>query len=261
MTATPGPPRRGMTLVELLVVIGIIAVLIGILFPTLARAREQARAVKCLSNLRELGQAAQMYVNANHGYFPISTSGIGRDWDFTVTASGILPGTLWEGGNVVSVQQCPSYDRPSTTRTDPYTGYNYNTSYIGGGIGEVTPLGHPHVRPIKAASVRHPTRVALFGDGQYSGGTDKFMRAPLEMSGSDVGDGVSLATRVCGTQGYRHLGRTNVCYCDGHAESVSDRYASAGTDAGGTISYNSGFAAGSGTGFLSSDNSAYDAGE
>jgi prepilin-type N-terminal cleavage/methylation domain-containing protein len=71
---TPGN-RAAFTLVELLVVIAIIAVLIGLLLPTLRRARESADKTRCLSNLRQVGVYLQMYQNQFRGQLPVYVVG------------------------------------------------------------------------------------------------------------------------------------------------------------------------------------------
>jgi prepilin-type processing-associated H-X9-DG protein len=97
----------------------------------------------------------------------------------------------------------------------------------------------------KVGEVRRPEKCALFGDGQWGGGANKFMRSPYGGKNDE-----NFSGRYAGTQGYRHLGKTNVAWCDGSVRSVEECFTEAHAGESAYIA--------EGTGFLSPDNSAYD---
>ena len=127
----------GFTLVELLVVIGIIALLISILLPALSKARESANQIACMSNLRQLGTGMVSYLAANQGRFPRSapwgnpaTGTMPYDWINWMPGANPDNGALIPhlGGFVKKLFLCPTDQIAG--HTGMYAGGVYPYSYV-----------------------------------------------------------------------------------------------------------------------------------
>jgi prepilin-type N-terminal cleavage/methylation domain-containing protein/prepilin-type processing-associated H-X9-DG protein len=113
-------PRSGFTLIELLVVIAIIAILAAILFPVFAQAREKARAITCVSNMKQISLGAMQYVQDYDETYPIGqyyeADGVTHiNWMIEINPyikNGNPPGT---GG----VWRCPSFPSNQSTEIKP----------------------------------------------------------------------------------------------------------------------------------------------
>ncbi len=271
--------RRAFTLVELLVAIAIISLLLTILLPSLNKARGQAKRIYCLANMRQMVLATWKYAADYDNYYPLAfwTAQHGPAshkfaWDFTTVETAgqkyIKPGILWQAQTIEKIQQCPAFKGADRWADIPYTGYNYNTSYLGHGENENYDdtafagrvLSHPTscdkyiVMPAKVSQVKSPGLCAVFGDGQDAGGTNKFMRSPFPWAGDS-----DTMIRLGGTQGFRHLGQTNVAWCDGHTGSQKQIYTQSHKLVIREIDrHNNKSETKVKIGFLSPDNSAYD---
>jgi prepilin-type N-terminal cleavage/methylation domain-containing protein/prepilin-type processing-associated H-X9-DG protein len=234
--------RQGFTLVELLVVIGIIALLISILLPTLQSARRSAMSVRCQSNLRQIGSGFMMYANEWHYALPpltcnmysnpVDRSVAGQRWFEYLGENHYLPDghigdPLNNRGYVTGIWRCPEVTDDETTIIGSFGfggGYavcgNTSTHVFRTLIvpGSTVRQGGPRINRVK-----QPTDRWLVGDaGRYNGvSTNKwlpwaFMLPPNpDWSLKAAGSGSEQAAG-------RHVGvRANVCFFDGHVESVA----------------------------------------
>jgi prepilin-type N-terminal cleavage/methylation domain-containing protein len=127
--------RRGFTLVELLVVIGIIALLISILLPSLNRARRSAQELQCLSNLRQISVACVAYTNDYNGYLPLglrrpgpsSTHADQNTHWFTLIRGYVTGGSMVEqddsGDKVAGLFRCPSAQQLEISKASHYSSH------------------------------------------------------------------------------------------------------------------------------------------
>src|SRR5207247_9496007 len=132
--------RRAFTLIELLVVIAIIAILASLLLPALARAKEQARAIKCLSNEKQIALGYLLYASDNSEYLPLAAhegDAAPCQWFFELSPY-IAKQTASYTGLVAksNVMACPSAKLekafpPSTPAAQAYGGYGQNYIYLG----------------------------------------------------------------------------------------------------------------------------------
>ena len=215
----------GFTLIELLVVLACLAVLAGLLLPSLQAAQSKARSIHCTSNLRQLGIALQIYVGDN-GFYPVAmtTNGLGN-WQRV----------LWPSStdNVLYCPQLmPASDQflqyfPNNQLVFPHYGYNacgavrINPPSQNPGLGGNFVWTGPGVGNYVAASenwVRAPSQMIALGDGKT------FLPPPLTSATLSPADPLyTVFPFILQPQGYpgankNHANGANMLFCDGHVQ-------------------------------------------
>lgn len=198
--------KKGFTLIELLVVVAIIAVLVALLLPALASARNQAKQVTCAVNLKSFFLGFQNYTADNNGFLPLpwnyndgdpNTNNFnGKLWPY------IYPDKSWKGGSsdftnfMVGVYRCPSNPIPPMPQGFISYAMNYHFSSNG------------YLSPIKLDSVDNPVYKVMLADGGC--------QTP-EMAGNAVFNwpGWAIYIPQC-VAFYRHAEKANCLFAEGH---------------------------------------------
>jgi prepilin-type N-terminal cleavage/methylation domain-containing protein len=206
---------RAFTLVELLVVIGIIAVLISMLLPALRRARDEANRVYCRTQLRQLTMAALMYANEHKGYLPgphgiVDPPSAPGDYVNGVTPTDHEPvstGWLWTSGCLKNsrVWLCPADLRLPQGVTFSYT-YNMRLCVKPGHDLEDNPplLDDPFLR--KITTFKETSRDILFAEENILLNLPYPINDAFFVYDDETGD--------------RHMGQCEVAYLDGHSDDM-----------------------------------------
>jgi len=241
------PARGCFTLIELLVVVAIVALLVAILLPSLSGARQQARSVKCLTHLRELGHGMTIYHN-EWGNYPAHQWRLagGRRLRWFNAMASYLAGFEDQGG--FEVRACPSTPDWKVGRNNSY-GYNYK--YLGS-TRDCTGPDNPY-RPYEAFPIKElpaPARTIAFADCDGTGWTLEWQpeapegdQNPLRIGNHGYtldptyihtwseytysgGDLEPYAWRNWRSyMSDRHGGGSNAIFADGHGEPVDPRLA------------------------------------
>jgi prepilin-type N-terminal cleavage/methylation domain-containing protein/prepilin-type processing-associated H-X9-DG protein len=202
--------RSAFTLVELLVVIAIIAVLIAILLPSLKKARKQAEAVKCMSNIRSLINSTHLYADANQGRFP--TAGLSHGGEDDTERSWVEQLAVDYGKNR-EILRCPSdqsehFDVPLPDGRLRKTSYASN-SYLALSVGGRDPFN-------SFERVRRSNTTIFWVEMAERG---EFAAADhIHAEDWWFGDPAEIAAEQMAHR--RHVGWANYAMVDGHVESL-----------------------------------------
>ena len=179
------PKYRAFSILELLVVIGIIAMLVSIVLPVLSKARASADRIACMSNLRQLLQAQMFYVNESNGYVTYPNWGNDRNspdtwlygWLYTQGETSTPPreedvesGILFRHLRARQVFHCPSHEFGAATGTDRLTSYIMNGAVCGyGAVGAGGATPGTHAPSYKITDWRQPSSQILMWEAEESG--------------------------------------------------------------------------------------------